>query len=381
MTSARYIVPAIAAIAIAGCGGSNAAYQPTVSAVSPVGSNKLQFAVGIATIASNGGGTITYGLNTVETLRQKNGLSGSLFNVPIITLPTTMTVPGNPLYIDNDAGTNRITQNTLNEPNIGLPTNGTGVPLANPTAGAFGYGFCECNSNSGPINGFAPLFIAYALPLIGQPGLQYFGGPPAFAPISPDLAAQNFSGYSIGFTDIAMPAALGSYRLDVAFPPSYGTSVNSDTPTLSATTQLVSTQPLAAFATPAFTADGNGGGTIGIAVPAGATEALVFVKVLTAAPSQDPCTAAHSTTQYFTVNVAPNSTTATLPDSLGQPMSDGKAARTICSGESYEVYAAAFDYPAFEASYPANLQQTPVISAASGQADVSTSDVAGGQYP
>ncbi len=363
---------------LCGC-GSNSAFQPDVAGVDPVASNKLQFAVGIATIASNGGSTVMYGLNTVETLRQANGLSGSLYNVPAITLPTTMSVPANPSFIDNDAGTNRITQNTLNEPNIGLPNNGTGTTLASPTAGAFGYGFCECNSNSGPANGFAPLFIAYALPLLGQPGLQYYGGPPAFPAVSSYLVQQNFVGYPLGFTDFAIQPVLGLYKLDVAFPPAFTASPGASQ--LSASAQLTSTTPLGVFATPSFTPDRTGGGTLSFSTPSGVTEVLLFVKVNSVSVSSDTCSKAHATTQYLTVQSSAGTNAVALADNLGPPEANGTATRTICSGESYQVYAAGFDYPAFEAAYPKNLEQTPLITAPSGQADVTTSDAAAGQYP
>ncbi len=58
----------------------------------PAATSKLQFAVGVATIAFNGGKSVAYGLNTVETLRQSNGLSGTLYNQPMIIGPSSFDV-------------------------------------------------------------------------------------------------------------------------------------------------------------------------------------------------------------------------------------------------------------------------------------------------
>ncbi len=62
-------------------------------------------------------------------------------------------------------------------------------------------------------------------------------------------------------------------------------------------------------------------------------------------------------------------------DAIGQ-----KDADDLPEG-SYQVYAAGTDYPAYEASYPKNLAQLPLIKSPNGQADVTTSDVLNGAYP
>jgi hypothetical protein len=41
----------------------------------------------------------------------------------------------------------------------------------------------------------------------------------------------------------------------------------------------------------------------------------------------------------------------------------------------------AANYPVYEASYPKNLSQLPVIRGNNGQADISTSDLLQGTYP
>ena len=73
----------------------------------------------------NNGQKIAYGLNEVETLRQSNGLSGTLYNVPMIIGPYEFRVlisteTGNQVArAGNDLGTNHITWGTLNQSDCG----------------------------------------------------------------------------------------------------------------------------------------------------------------------------------------------------------------------------------------------------------------------
>jgi hypothetical protein len=66
---------------------------------------------------------------------------------------------------------------------------------------------------------------------------------------------------------------------------------------------------------------------------------------------------------------------------LGPLTQSGQKTPTICPGETYEIYSAGTDYPAYEASYPQNLQQLPLVTGNNGQADVSTSDLLIAAYP
>ena len=131
---------------VAACGDGGAS-EPPVTSVDPARRSKLQFAVGIATIAYNGGQSVAYGLNTVETLRQSDGLSAALYNVPKIIGPTNFddlisTETGNTvLSAGSDFGTNHITWATLNQPLWTGPPRG----LKAATTGVFGYGLCPCN--------------------------------------------------------------------------------------------------------------------------------------------------------------------------------------------------------------------------------------------
>ncbi|MFY9630716.1 MAG: hypothetical protein WAJ94_03815 [Candidatus Cybelea sp.] len=381
-------------IALLGGCGNGGASEPLQTSVDPAANSKLQFGVGVATLASANGSKVSYGLNEVETLRQSNGLSGTLYNVPMIIGPTTFDVLDSTetgaevLGAGNDLGTNHITWGTLNQSLWTGPVRG----LKQASSGAFGYGLCPCNSDSGPINGTSPLYQAYNLPIYGNDEELWYGGPPAFPQAGPSLITLGWLGYSLGFTTFAVQPVIGTYHLYAAVPPSFDTPQNptpspnpAGTPTpppgiLAAGAQLGSLKALPPFGTPAFTPDGKGGGKIALTVPSGASEALVEVFALHG--GNGICGQSHSSDSYYTVVThSPGAQTLTLADTLGPLTQSGAKTPTICHGQSYDVYAAATDYPAYESSYPQNLSELPLIKGPNGQADVSTSDKLGGQYP
>lgn len=391
---ACFAAAAIAAAALSGCGNGGASEPPQTS-YDPAATSKLQFAVGVATISFDNGTSVAYGLNEVETLRQQNGLSGTLYNVPMIIGPTNFDV----LYSSengdqvagagNDLGTNHVTWGTLNNSDwIGPHRGGP----KQSSSGAFGYGLCACNSDSGPPNGTSPLYVAYNLPIYGVNGLNWYGGPPAYPQEGPSVIALGWEGYSLGFTDFAVKPVLGTYHLYAAVPPAYDTPENptpspnpngSPTPPpgiLAAGSQLTSLNALPMFATPSFKPDGSGGGSIALNVPSGAREAMIVVRAIEG--GEGTCAQSHIYDSYNTlVTHRAGAQHITLPDNLGPLTQSGKPSPTICEGESYEIYAAAMDYPAYEASYPNNLSQLPLIKGPNGQADVSTSDKLFGTYP
>jgi len=388
----------ILAFLLAACGNGGVS-EPPVTSVDPAATSKLQFAVGVATLSSNNGQTIAYGINTVETLRQKDGLSGTLYNVPMIVGPSSFDVlistqTGNQVQsAGSDLGTNHITWGTLNQQQW------TGVsrgPKAS-TSGAFGYGLCPCNSNSGPGNGFTPLFQAYNLPVYGVnlcPHCElWYGGPPAFPAAGVSVRALGWEGYSLGFTDFAVAPVVGAYHLYAAVPPSLDTPQNptpspnpngSPTPPpgiLAAAAQLTRLTPLPAFVTPSFTADGKGGGKISLSVPTGATEALAVVRAV-GGSGVGICVQSHETDSFYTVVTNHGGAQSlVLGDNLGPLTQSGQKTPTLCPKESYQIYAAGADYPVYESSYPNNLAQLPLIEGSAGQADVTTSDILSGEYP
>jgi hypothetical protein len=393
--NARFLLlTALFALPIAGCGNGGAS-EPPVTSLDPAATSKLQFAVGVATIASNGGTTVAYGLNTVVTLRQPDGLSGVLYSIPQILGPSnfnvlTSTQTGNEVQSAGaDLGTNHLTWSTLNQSQWTGPPRG---PKAS-TTGAFGYGFCPCNSDSGPVNGTAPVYQAFNLPVYGNNEERFYGGPPAFPAGDPAVLALGWEGYSLGFTDFAVQPVIGTYHLYAAVPPAYTTpqnptpSPNPDgTPTpapgvLAASAQLTTLAPLPPFLTPAFIADGNGGGTVSVRVPQGAAEALVFVRAIGNSGIGN-CVLAHTNDAFYTLLAKHAGTQQlALPDTIGPQTSSGQPSATICPKGSYQMYAAATDYPAYEAAYPQNLSQLPYIRGSNGQADVTTSDILNGAYP
>ncbi|HEY6327062.1 MAG TPA: hypothetical protein VIW73_11185 [Candidatus Cybelea sp.] len=380
--------------------GNGGASEPPVTSFDPAATSRLQFAVGVATIAFNGGKSVAYGLNSVETLRQRNGLSGTLFNQPMIIGPSSFdvlisTMTGNQVTgAGADLGTNHITWSTLNQ------SAWTGPPRGpkQSSSGAFGYGLCPCNSDSGPGNGFTPLYQAYNLPIYtnsvyGAGAELWYGGPPAFPQAGPSLVALGWDGYSLGFSDFAVQPVLGVYHLYAAVPPAYDTPQNptpspnpNGTPTpppgiLAAAAQLTNLSALPAFGTPSFKPDRKGGGTVVLTVPAGATEAMAVVHA-NARSGVGICAQSHTSDTYYTLAAHGAGPAAlTLADDLGPLTQSGKKTPTLCSKGTYEIYAVGADYPAYEASYPKNLSQLPVIRGPSGQADVTTSDLLTATYP
>ena len=385
---------ALLVAALSACGNGGASEPPQTS-YDPAATSKVQFAVGVATMSYGGGSKVAYGLNEVETLRQRDGLSGVLYDVPMIIGPSNFDVlystetGGEVQDAGSDLGTNHITWGTLNQSGwIGSHRGGK----SQSTSGAFGYGLCACNSDSGPPNGVTPLFVAYNLPVYGGGTLNWYGGPPAFPQEGPSVIALGWNGYSLGFTDFAVQPVIGTYRLYAAVPPAYDTPQNptpspnpNGTPTpppgiLVAGAQLNSLKALPAFALPAFSPDGKGGGTITVAVPSGAREAMVVAQAVNG--GNGICGQDHIYDAYYTVVThGAGVQKLVLADNLGLLTQSGQKTPSFCHGESYNIYAAAMDYPAYEASYPKDLSQLPLIKGPNGQADVSTSVTLFGLYP
>jgi hypothetical protein len=387
----------LAAATLVACGNGGAS-EPTVTSLDPAATSKIQFAVGVATITSKAGANVAYGLDIVETLRQQDGLSGTLYNVPMIVGPSSFDVfksvqTGVTVqYAGSDLGTNHITWATLNQPHWVQPPRG----LKQSTSGAFGYGLCACNSDSGPGNGVSPLYESYNLPIYGDTSELWYGGPPAFPAEGPTLRQLGWEGYSLGFTDFAVAPVIGAYHLYAAVPPSYDTPQNptpspnpggSPTPPpgiLAASAQLTELAPLPAFspAIPSLQPDRKGGGTIELTVPARVSEALAIVRAIGITSGNGTCELSHSTDSFYTiVTHRTGKQQLALADDLGPLTQSGKKTASICPGESYYVYAVGADWPVYESSYPQNLSQLPPIAGRSGRADVTTSDSQEESYP
>ncbi len=76
----------------------------------------------------------------------------------------------------------------------------------------------------------------------------------------------------------------------------------------------------------------------------------------------------------------PGVQTLVLPSNLG-PTAGTASNRSICSGDTVGTYAAGFAYAVSGAAYPFSTSQTPAISGANGQADITTSAATTSTYP
>jgi hypothetical protein len=380
---------------LAGCATNGAGQIPSNSQAN-LGSNALQLAVGTARIGQDG----VVGLNVVATLRQPNGLSGTLANTPTITGPSGFTVPASaPGAYDamlgtpnTDDGTNHISASPQ------VPPNNTG--LINTTlgtfTGVFSYGFGPFNSDNDTAslgayypgqpngsffdNGNGFVFSDYSgssilsatlgtsdptqpLPFFAASApFDYLVGPPAVPFFNNGTFPNLFAGYSPGFTTFELTPVSGQYSLAVKV-----AAQNAAPVTYNATANLSSTAGLGPISVTFTGAAGGGSGTV--TVPAGVTETEVFI-------------VDGERGLYYTVGplTGTGSIAYTLPGTLGpcngSSCQTGSAATpSIASGDTVFVSAVGYDYPAFEAGPPGNTKQKPTITGANGQADLTTSPI------
>lgn len=366
MNKTRILTAITVAALLSGCATNGSSINPPSSPGNLQSTAKLQFAVGTI----NYGPDAAVGLNTVATFRQTNGLSAVLVSTPMISGPAGFLVPSTPgIPADggggagSDAGTAHIS---------GTPQS---TPAATPapttfgqTGGAFSYGFAPDNSDQFGTATFA----LYPEPFYSGNAVPVYGGPPAYPFIYNGTFPSGFVGYSQGWTAFETTPVAGTYSLSVVVQ-----TANAPSPApFTASATLSNTTPLPAIATPAFTPDGAGGGTIAATVPADPriVETLAYVV---------------DTTTNLNYTVGPVTGTGalsfTLPDTLGacsgtNCQSGSSATPTLNSGNNYIVYVVSYDYPMFEASPPGNTSQTPTITGSSGQADVTVSNVLAGTY-
>lgn len=344
------------AAALAGCTTGNTAVPPSQTAVNPIASNVLKFAVGTANIAG------TTGLNTVVTWRQPNGLDGTLLNTPTITGPAGFVNTGG-AAAGSDNGTNKISGSPQANP-LGSAT----TPSTFGTSGgAFAYGFQPDNSTtSGGAN-----FSRYSLPFFAPATFtaqQYIGGPPAYPQVRNGNYPSGFLGYPLGFTDFNVAPVAGTYTLTLNVPTGFDNNGNPTSGTVTATGSLTSVVPLPTFATPTIAFDGTGGADVTVTVPAGVTEADVIVR------DGDGLCYPSSAPAYYTLRTTtPGPQVLHLPNNLGPTQGNTTSTKTICTGDHVRVYAVGFDYGAFAAGPPNSSAQSPTITNAAGQADITQS--------
>lgn len=391
---ASLIGSTLAASQLAGCGTNGAAQIPSTSQA-PLSQNTLQLAVGTARIGQDSG---TVGLNVVVTLRQPNGLTGVLADMPTITGPSGFTVPaGAPgaytgvvagIGSNVDAGTNHISGSPQ------VPRNNAG--LVNSTlgsfTGAFSYGFgpYNCDQNCTNVSAYYPgnpngsggngfgnstysgssMVAAVSrfdptqpLPFFAaSPPFDYLIGPPAVQFFNNGTFPTGFAGYLPGFTTFEITPAAGQYALSVNV-----AAQNAPAVSYTANATLGSTAALGPIS---VTFSGSGGGGSGqVNVPAGVTETEVFI-----VDGQRDL--------YYTVGplTGTGAVSYTLPGTLGPCVgtncqTGSGATPSIRSGDAVFAAAVGYDYPAFEAGPPGNTQLKPVITGANGQADLTASPI------
>lgn len=403
------------------CSQANSA-PPVVNTVSNGSSSysKLQFTVGTANVAG------TLALNVVSTLRQPDGMSADLVDSPSITLPfglsgqtagsaggpdgysTAFSTGPSPTEIGGTALTS--TSQSVHPgapvcPSAGAagcdPGEAPNVTTFGQSGGVFGMGLQPANNTT---NGTAYSYAPYPQPIFGT-GAQFapWGGPPAFDDSSNGMGTRDglhnlgagLLGWNQGITIFQFPGVpaasyVGGYSMSVVIP-----TGPSNTATVSASANLTTATMLPSIAAPTLTEDGNGGGTFSnVVLPAGATEGYITVVDTGLGAGTGNCQGvlgAGTDPVYYTIEVVQGTTTYTLPDTIGPNTTQNgptslTPSMTLCTaaanstaagspqlGDSYTVQFFAMDYPLYEASYPKNKQQSPVIAGANGQSDITIS--------
>ncbi len=386
---------ALAVALLVACATNGVAKIPNTTQAN-LAANKVQFTVGTARIGQDG----VVGVNFVATLRQPNGLTGVLASSPKITGPAGFVVPAGATGAyatagaDLDAGTNHVSSSPQ------VPLNNSG--LVNTTFGTFtgvyAYGLGPFNSDQSTVNGgYYPgqpqLYVREWILLVelqwhvdgrsrdpwrrcDPAAAVLFGGSDGVYHGSARRAVlqrwnipSELAGYSPGFTPVEIPPVAGSYTMSVLV-----AAQNAAPFTYTQTATLTSTTPLGVVAAPTFVGDGAGGGSGTVVVPAGVTETMVYIVDANAG-------------LFYTIGPISGigAQPYALPDHLGRCVGGGcqngaGASPSIATGDTYFVSAVGYDYPAFQAGPPGNRQQTPAITGASGQADITMSPVVQGTY-
>ncbi len=408
------------AFALAGCGASGS--NPLApSNPSNLSSNVLQFAVGTANLY----GTST-GLTVVATYRQpaggfNPGASGSLVNSPTITLAANLggTAGTSTGYDGCSTATSGAAASEIGSNKINSTTQNPGAACGavqttfGQSGGVFGFGIEPYNAmgqgdftapgagGTGTPFRVAPYPVPlYAATVAAANVLVPWGGPPAFKLAgNPDSVVGSSQLYPAGtagvgegidlFAGVAAVAG-GAYSLSVSVPANTGTVTQSANFTLPAalTTLGVATSP-------AYAADGNGGGTFAFIMPIGATEA--YLEIVDYGPTAGgSCNgwASAATPVYYTIE-ATASGTVTLPDSIGPtaPSSvhpSGASAGTVpsvctaaqntaadgaaTSDDQIAIQVIGFDYDAYGISYPNSLgKPSPSLGDGNGETDITIS--------
>ncbi|MGB8203224.1 MAG: hypothetical protein WCE83_00955 [Candidatus Baltobacteraceae bacterium] len=307
---------ALAAAGLAGCGASGGGQAPNVPNQQNLSSNVLQLAVGTANIAGQTGP----GLNVVVTYRQPNGKSGSTLSSPTFSGPFVLAGPQGSLgadgFFDTIESGPAPTELGKSAMTSTAQTDTTGTTFG-VSGGAVALGIEPFNYNE---NGVPDSVAPYVLPLYDSVAndpntFVSWGGPPAFdllgngqSPVGSGNVPGGTAGISEGLDVFAgVVPVVGTYTLALSIPTNNGTFNTSQTASLASTTLLP------AIAAPTLvSADGNGGATFNVTLPAGVTEA--FLQITDIGPATGA--SCNGGGVYYTILVTASGT-ATLPDNVG----------------------------------------------------------------
>jgi hypothetical protein len=378
--------------------------QPRASGLSDV---VLQFAVGTATIAVAGGAPLE-GTNFVATFRQHSGASAAAGDTPTVTGPGKLDLAGatpfQAIHTTNPADTFESTFGDV----IGVFGSGF-APLNIESAAAFAQ-YSLVGNGSGGVDSLAciapqpaqsrfgilpaPLYTGDCPPTSSPPPgaplqMTYAGGPPAWPPSQGYGYPAGFTGFALGFMDFSDVAPVaGTYHLDVAVP----TDINAENYQHFGADATLKPVRLAALAQPTISFPGDGSALVSFTVPAGISEAVIAIQ---RGPCAEPAGFTIPPNVYFAlVSHQTGPQTLVISSELGPPGTNGEPTHSFCTAAdvagsggvvnpAYTLGFVGFDYPAYEASYPANTQQAPKITTGDGHtgtADVTTAVPLSGNY-
>jgi len=164
------------------------------------------------------------------------------------------------------------------------------------------------------------------------------GEPPAFSP-------QNLvGGYSTGYILTGVAPTPGDYTVSTTVATSGQTLPFSATATLPSSPTVLPPMPL-----PAWTSDGNGGGTFTMTNPQGVTESLIFIQ-------------AQNGAYVATMELKSPATSVSVPDGV------------LGAGVTYYVFDIGADYPMIENAPPNSTVANPTLAGSGATADITTSN-------
>jgi hypothetical protein len=268
-----------------------------------------------------------------------------------------------------------------------------------------------------------------APPSAAFPQFKFIGGPPIWPSPAGYGLPTGFPGWSSGFS-VVVPCAstntagvrgaacgsvgkpvAGTYQLAVQVP-NGGNSTSYATKSASAVLPAASVaNPLPAFAAaPTVVLNGDGTAQVDLTVPSDprVAETIVYLSIADCLGGNGP-PAGDEPTHYYALITTQRGPQTLFLSNLGPPDAAGNPTHTFCDLADaqaqqnldpslrldnirfpFTLVAVGFDYPAFEASYPANTQTLPaIVNAQSRTADLSISpqlacpgpNAAGGYVP